>query len=194
VGYRAVMNARRKERAMETEPLHIVIGLYSGEHDAESTLERLRPEYKGRKEHIRAALALRRSVDDSFHYRYAGLSPGKGARRGLVLGAAVGVLPGGIGLVLGAVGAAAGALVGEHRQAQALAPDRVNQVAASLAPGSSAIVAVVGDEILPGLQERLAQLGADVVTVAVSDDIVEQVQAHRDEAAAALPDAAEAEG
>src|SRR3954468_1350253 len=140
---------------METEPLHIVIGLYSGEHDAEATLERLKPEYKGRREHIRAALALRRSGDGIFHYKYAGLSPGKGARRGLVLGAAVGVLTGGIGLVLGAVGAATGALVGEHRQAQAMAADRVNQVAASLVPGSSAVVAVVGGGILPGLQERV---------------------------------------
>ena len=179
---------------METEPLHIVIGLYNGEHDAEAALERLKPEYKDRREHIRAALALRHGADDLFHYTYAGLSPGKAARRGLVLGAVVGVLTGGIGLALGAVGAAAGALVGESRQAHAMAPDRVNQVAASLAPGSSAIVAVVGDEILPGLQERLAQLGADVVTVAVSEDILEQIQAHRDEAAAALPDAAGAEG
>ena len=179
---------------METEPLHIVIGLYSGEHDAEATLERLKPEYKGRREHIRAALALRRSGDGIFHYKYAGLSPGKAARRGLVLGAAVGILTGGIGLLLGAAGAATGALVGEHRQSQALAADRVNQVAAALEPGSSAIVAVVGDEILPGLQERLAQLGADVVTVAVTADILEQIQAHRNEAAAALPDAADAEG
>jgi uncharacterized membrane protein len=175
---------------METEPLHIVIGLYTGEHDAEATLERLKPEYKGRREHIRAALALRHGADGLFHYKYAGLSPGKGARRGIVLGAAVGILTGGIGLVLGGVGAAAGALMGEHRQAQAFAPDRANQIAAALAPGTSAIVAVVGDEILAGLQERLAQLGADVVTVAVSDDINEQIQAHRDEAAAALPDAA----
>ncbi len=179
---------------METEPLHIVIGFYNGEHDAEATLERLKPEYKDRREHIRAALALRHGIDDLFHYTYAGLSPRKGALRGLVLGAAVGVLTGGVGLVLGGLGAAAGALAGEHRQAHALAPDSVNKVAASLVPGSSAIVAVVGDEILPGLQERLAQLGADVVTVAVSDDIVEQIQAHRDEAAAALPDAADAEG
>jgi uncharacterized membrane protein len=179
---------------METEPLHIVIGLYNGEHDAEVALERLKPEYKDRREHIRAALALRRDIGDRFHYTYAGLSPGKGARRGVVLGAVVGLLTGGTGLVLGALGAAVGALVGEHRQAQAMAPDRVNQVAASLPPGSSAIVAVVGDEILPGLQERLAQLGADVVTVAVSADIFEQIQAHRDEAAAVLPDAAEAEG
>jgi uncharacterized membrane protein len=179
---------------METEPLHIVIGLYNGEHDAEAALERLKPEYKDRREHIRAALALRHGADDLFYYTYAGLSPRKGALRGLVLGAAVGVLTGGIGLVLGGLGAVGGALVGESRQARAMAPDRVNQVAASLAPGSSAIVAVVGDEVLPGLQERLAQLGADVVTAAVSDDIIEQIQAHRDEAAAALPDAAEAEG
>ena len=178
---------------MDTEPLHIVIGLYNGEHDAEATLERLKPEYKGRREHIRAALALRRGADGLFHYKYAGLSPGKGARRGLVLGAVVGLLTGGTGLIIGAVGAAAGALVGEHRQAQAIAADRLNQVAASLAPGSSAIVAVVGDEILPGLQERLAQLGADVVTVAVSDDIDAQIQAHKAAAAAALPSAADAE-
>ena len=178
---------------MESEPLHIVIGLYNGERDAEATLERLKPEYKDRKEHIRAALALRRGADGLFHYKYAGVSPGKGARRGLVLGAVVGLLTGGTGLILGAVGAAAGALAGEHRQAQAFAADRLNQVAASLAPGSSAIVAVVGDEILSGLQERLAQLGADVVTVAVSDDIDKQIQAHRDEAAASLPDAGEPE-
>jgi uncharacterized membrane protein len=178
---------------MESEALHIVVGLYNGEHDAEATLERLRPEYKDRREHIRAALALRRGADDLFHYTYAGLSPGKGALRGLVLGAVVGLLTGGTGLILGGLGAATGALAGERRQARAMAPDRLNQIAASLAPGSSAIVAVVEDEIVPGLQERLAQLGADVVTVAVSDDILAQIQAHRDEAAAALPDAAEAD-
>jgi uncharacterized membrane protein len=169
MGYRAVMTVWTKECMMETEPLHIVIGFYNGEHDAEATLERLKPEYKDRREHIRAALALRHGTDDLFHYTYAGLSPRKGALRGLVLGAAVGVLTGGVGLVLGGLGAAAGALAGEHRQAHALAPDSVNKVAASLVPGSSAIVAV-------------------------SDDIVEQIQAHRDEAAAALPDAADAEG
>src|SRR5262245_55080231 len=179
---------RAKEHIMETEPLHIVIGLYNGEHDAEATLERLKPEYKGRREHIRAALALRRGVDDRFYYTYAGVSPGKGARRGVVLGAVVGLLTGGTALVLGAVGAAAGALAGAHRQSQAMAADRLNQVAASLTPGSSAIVAVVGDEVLPGLQERLAQLGADVVIVAVSDDILEQIQTHRGEAAAGAED------
>jgi uncharacterized membrane protein len=166
--------------------VHIVIGMFAGEYEAEAALERLQPEYKEHRADIQAALALRRGRDDQFHYTYAGLSPGKGALGGAVLGAVVGIMTGGVGLVLGAAGAAVGGLVGKRRQDQGLMPERLNQIAASLAPGSSAVVAVVGAEALAELQGRLAELGADVVTVDMAADIAEQIWAHRDEAAPGL--------
>lgn len=105
---------------------------------------------------------------------------------GVVLGAVVGVLTGGAGLALGAVGALVGGLVGKKEQDSRLSTDRINQLAASLPPSSSAAVVVMEPGWVAVLQENLELLGADVLTVDVPADISQQSGADQEAAYAAF--------
>ena len=64
--------------------------------------------------------------------------------------------------------------------------DRINQVAASLKPGSSAIVVVIEDKYVAELEKELEELGADLLTAPISADIAKQLKAHQDVTHSAL--------
>ncbi len=103
-----------------------------------------------------------------------------------MLGAVVGILTGGTGLALVGLGALIGGLVGRKKRESRFSADRVNQIAASLAPGSSAVVIVMEPAGVAVLEEELALLGADVLTAEIPADVSQHLDASQEAAYAAL--------
>lgn len=171
---------------MSEIPIELIVAAFDDEDSAEEAMKELKA---AKKEHligIQAAVAMRKDEKGKIHFKDVGMTPGKGAAGGAVLGAVVGVLTGGVGLVLGAIGGVIGGLIGKARRDSRLDVGRVNQIADALKPGSSAIIAVIEHKWVAALQQELEEMGADLMTAAISQDIADQLAEHRDVAYSAL--------
>jgi uncharacterized membrane protein len=169
---------------MSDPTVQVVLAVFNEEDSAETVLKQLK---KGEAPKLQAAVAMAKDASgNKFHYKEVGLTPGKGALGGVILGATLGIATGGAGLVLGAAGALLGSLVGRKKQESRLPAERINQVVSSLPPGSSAILAVVADQDAAAIEKALANRGADVLTVPITADIAEQLMEHKDAAQAVL--------
>src|SRR5688500_7861074 len=94
-----------------------ILADFNEEYSAEKVLKQLKSEKKGELPKLQAAVAMAKNASgDKFHYKEVGLTPGKGALGGVILGATLGIATGGAGLVLGAAGALLGGLVGRKKQ------------------------------------------------------------------------------
>jgi uncharacterized membrane protein len=171
---------------MNETALHLIIAAFGQEVGAEAALKSLKESRDEELVGIQAAVALRKDEQGQIHFKDVGLTPAKGALGGVVLGAVVGVLTGGAGLALGAIGALVGGLVGRKKQDSRFPADRLNQIAASLEPGSSAIVMVMEPGWVVVVAEELELLGADVLTVDIAADVAAQLEDHGEAAHAAL--------
>lgn len=171
---------------MSDAPIELIIAAFNAEDAAEEALKELKAAKKEKLIGIDAAAVIRRDSKNKLHVKEMGeFSTGKGAVGGAVLGAAVGLLTGGAGLVLGAAGAAIGGLIGKKRDI-GFPNERLQQIGESLKPDSSAIVAVIEHKWVTQLEEELASLGADVMTAAIAADIADQLSAGKDVAYSAL--------
>jgi uncharacterized membrane protein len=171
---------------MNETALHLIIAAFGQEVGAEAALKSLKETRDEELVGIQAAVALRKDEQGQIHFKDVGLTPGKGALSGVVLGAVVGVLTGGTGLALGAIGALVGGLVGRKKQDSRFPADGLNQIAASLEPGSSAIVMVMEPGWVVVVTEELELLGADVLTADIPADVAAQLKDHGEAAHAAL--------
>jgi len=79
-----------------------------------------------------------------------------------------------------------GGLVGRKKRESSFSADRINQLAASLAPGSSAAVIVMEPGWGDVVEEKLALLGGDVLTADLPADIDQHLDASQEAAYAAL--------
>ena len=170
----------------ENVPMHLIVAAFDGPSRAEEALKTLKESQDEKLIGVQAAVALRKDEAGQIHFKDVGLSPGKGALGGVVLGAAVGILTGGTGLALGAVGALVGGIAGKRKQESGFPTERLNQVAATLAPGSSAILIVMEPGWVVVLEEELELLGARLLTLEIPADVAERPAAERDAAFAAL--------
>lgn len=170
----------------EAASLHLIIAAFEGETAADEALKMLKESREEKLVGIQAAITMHKDETDQIHFKDVGLSPGKGALGGVVLGAAVGILTGGTGIALGAAGALVGGLVGKRKRDSGFPTERLNQVAAALAPGSSAILIVMEPGWVVVLEEELERLGADLLTMDIPADLAERPAAEREAAFAAL--------
>jgi uncharacterized membrane protein len=165
---------------------HLIIAAFDAEAGAEEAVKSLKESQDADLIGIQAAVALQKDEKGQIHFRDVGLTPAKGAVAGVVLGAVVGVLTGGAGIALGALGALVGGLVGRKKRDSRFPAERVNQLAAALAPGSSAAVIVVESGWGVVLEERLALLGAQIMAADIPASVAEQSAAAQEAAYAAL--------
>ena len=172
----------------EETSLHLIIGAFDGEMGAEEALKTLKASREKKLVGVLAAVAMHKDEKGQIHFKDVGLSPAKGALGGVVLGAAVGILTGGTGLALGAIGALVGGIAGKRKQESGFPAERLNQVAATLTPGSSAILIVMEPGWVVVLEEELELLGARLLTLEIPADIAERPIAERDAAFTALID------
>jgi uncharacterized membrane protein len=166
--------------------LHLIVAAFDGETAAEEALKTLKESREEKLVGIQAAITMHKDEKEQIHFKDVGLSPGKGALGGVVLGAAVGILTGGTGLALGAVGALVGGLVGKKKRDSGFPTERLNQVATVLAPGSSAIFIVMEPGWVVVLEEELELLGAELLTLEIPADVAERPAAEQEAAFAAL--------
>ena len=161
---------------------HVVIAIYEEEEKAEQSFNRLKDSGEVEKENIEAAIVIRKDASSEMHYHDVGITPAKGALGGVVIGGLLGILTGGATLVLGAIGALVGGFVGEKKREERLPSTEINQVITSLAPGSSALVAVVLPEYRESMAELFATSGAEVITADIPSELADKLEDHRAEA------------
>ena len=171
---------------MSDASLQLLVAVFDGESAAEEALKTLKESQDEKLVGIQAAVAMHKDGEGQIHFKDVGLTPGKGAAGGVLLGVVVGILTGGTGLALGALGALVGGLVGKKKRDSRFSADRINQVAASLAPGSSAVVVAMEPGWVVVLEEELQRLGADVLKVEIPADLAQQLEAGEEEARAML--------
>ncbi len=117
---------------MSDIPVQLIVAMFDDEQGAEAGLTALKQTDKEKTVGLQGAILIAKdATGQKMHYKDVGLTPGKGALGGVLLGAAVGILTGGTGLVLGAAGALLGGLVGRKKQEKRFSADQLNQVAAS---------------------------------------------------------------
>ena len=166
----------------EETPWHLIVAAFDDEAGAEEALKNLRDSQDEGLIGIQAAVALHKDKKGQIRFMDVGLTPAKGAVGGVVLGAVVGILTGGTGIALGALGALIGGLVGRKKRDSGFPAERVNQLAAALAPGSSAALVVMEPGWAVVLEERWGLLGADVLAADIPAQITEQSPADQEAA------------
>jgi uncharacterized membrane protein len=173
---------------MSEASIQLIVGAFDEESAAEEVLQTLKESRDEKLVGVQAAVAMRKDEEGQVHFKDVGLTPAKGAAGGIVLGAVVGVLTGGTGIALGAIGALIGGLAGRKKRDSRFPTDRINQIAASLAPASSAVVIAMEPGWVVVLEEELELLGAHVLTVAIPADVAQRLGAHEEAAYATLAD------
>ena len=171
---------------MSDVPIQLFVAAFKGEGDADQVLKELKAAKRERVIGIQNAAVLRRDQKGKLHIKETGdWGGGKGAAAGAAVGVAVGLLTGGTGLLLGAAAAAIGGVAAKLRDS-GFSDARLKALGASLQPGTSAIVAVIEHIWVAEMEEEMAEVGADVFTVALADDIAAELEAGREVAYTAL--------
>ena len=171
---------------MDEKTVQFVIAIFDGEAGAEEMLSRLKAEKKDALKDVQAAVAMRKDAESHIHYKDVGMTPAKGALAGIVMGAIVGIATGGTGLVLGAVGALLGGVVGKRKREDHVAAEKVNQMVASIPPGSSALLTIVEAKTAAGFEGLLQTSGAQTFVAEISADLAAALQEHAEPAHKAL--------
>lgn len=163
---------------MSDEDSKLFIAIFQSEKGAEEAVDTMK---SGRSEElgIEAMVAIVKDQMSAIHYKDVGMTPAKGALGGVVLGTALGILSGGGTVVLSALGAIMGGLMGERKRSGEFSSIRMNELVASLVPGTSALVAVVNEEYSHALEEHFQQFEAEIFISKVTADLAEKLDAHR---------------
>lgn len=160
---------------MSDVPVQLLIAAFNTPTGAEDVLNQLKTAKKEKLIGIQAARVLVKDEKGKLSTKDVGLTPTKGAVAGGVIGAVLGVVTGGVGLALGAAGALVGGLVGKSKKEGRFDAYRIEQIADSLTPNSSAIVAVIEHSWVADLEAEMEEAGGDVMTAAIAADIAAQL-------------------
>lgn len=160
---------------MSDVPVQLLIAAFNTPTAAEDVLEQLKTAKKEKLIGIQAARVLVKDEKGKLSTKDVGLTPTKGAVAGGVIGAVLGIVTGGVGLAVGAAGALVGGLVGKSKKEGRFDSYRIEQIADSLTPNSSAIIAVIEHKWVAELEAELEEAGADVMTAAIAADIATQL-------------------
>jgi uncharacterized membrane protein len=134
--------------------VQVILAVFDDENNTEAALKQLKAAKKGELPGIQAAVAMYKDADSSkFRYKEVGLTPGK-VRWAEHPGRDPGYMTGGAGSFWERRGLA-GQAGGAEETGKPLSADRINQVVASLPPGSSAILAVVADQDVAAVEKNL---------------------------------------
>jgi YegS/Rv2252/BmrU family lipid kinase len=167
---------------MSKKPVHLLIAVFNGQETAEKALAQAPKTDR----HILSAVVMKKNAEEEVTFKDVGLTPGKGAAGGIVLGGVIGLLTGGTGLALGALGGLVGTRSAKHKQVEHLLPNQLDQVAGSLGPESSAIIAVSEQPLNTKSVQLLTNMGGQLLETIVQPEAIQQLDAQSDEAYEAL--------
>ncbi len=162
----------------ERQTMQLLLAVFNGKASAEQALAQL----PKRDRSIVSAVVMTKDTDELVQFTDVGLTPRKGAVGGVVLGGMIGLLTGGAGLALAAVGGVLGNQTVKRKQTERLAPEYLKQVAGSLGPDSSAIIAVSKRHLNSEIADMLSAIGAALYEVPITDDMSDAMDDHSDEA------------
>jgi uncharacterized membrane protein len=165
---------------------HFIVAVFGTQTGAEAARKALRTSRDEKLIGISASTAVQKDEKGQIHFKDTGMSAGKGAVEGSILGAAVGVLTGGTALALGAAGALVGGLVGKRKKEGSVEEQRLNQLTASLVPGSSALIVVMQPGWGVVVEEELQGMGADLFTADIPPGVDQNLDAGQEAAYAVL--------
>lgn len=163
---------------MRERSVFLSVAAFNGIDSAESALTQLKRPDRA----ILSALVIQKDADETVSFVDVGLTPGKGATAGVVLGGVVGLVAGGPVLALGALGGLVGKRSTKSKQAAHLVPEQLDQLAGSLGPDSSAIIAVSKRPLNRKLETELVNMGAELFQVTVQPEVLAQLDDNADEA------------
>ncbi len=169
---------------MEKEPALLTLIVFDDSGGAAKALEQLQKEKK--LPGLKSAVIVQKDRAGRLSVKDIGLTPGKGAAAGVVLGAALGVLSGGATLAMGAVVGMLGALIGRHSRSRRLAPDLTRPLSDALRPGCSAILAAGEQELPEAVVDEFGSLGAELISIELTAEMLQVIKTHSGEAYQAL--------
>ncbi|NCF67357.1 MAG: YegS/Rv2252/BmrU family lipid kinase [Chloroflexi bacterium] len=170
---------------MKDKSVYLHMAVFDGLKSADMALAQL----PRRDPSVVSAVVMEKDDAENVQFKDVGLTPGKGAVGGVVIGGVIGLLTGGAGLALGALGGLAGHRVARKRQAQELAPDYLSKVAGSLGPDSSAIIAVSEKETEPEIKAALKEMGAEIFEAIIPPETSGQLDENAEAAYATMLEA-----
>ena len=156
----------------EKAPMHLIVAVFGTQTGAEAARKTLRTSRDEKLIGICASIAVQKDEKGQVHFKDTGMSAGKGAVGGSILGAAVGVLTGG--------------QVGKRKQAGCVEDQRLNQLTASLVPGSSALIVVMEPGWGVVVEQEFHGMGADLFTADIPASMDQDLDASQEAAYAAL--------
>jgi YegS/Rv2252/BmrU family lipid kinase len=164
---------------MKEKPMYLVLAVFNGEQDAEKALEQI----PKRDRHVVSAVVMTKDAGENVKVKDVGLTPGKGAAGGAILGGVVGVLTGGAGLVaLGALGGVLGHHSTAKKQTKQLIPEQLKKIAGSMGPDSSALIAVTNKEPEPNITAALEAMGGELFSAVIPPETSSELDSSAGEA------------
>lgn len=164
---------------MSDIPVQVIVAAFQDESKANAVLKELQDAKKQGLIDIRDAAVLTKDPDGKLHIKDTkDWGFGKGALAGGVVGVIAGLLAGPVGW-----GLLGGALIGGVAAKMAdggFDNKRLEQIGASLKPGSSAIVAVIDHVWVAQVEAIMKKQAMDATTQAISEDVAKQLEEGRD--------------
>jgi uncharacterized membrane protein len=171
---------------MSDVPIQLIVAAFQDERAAKEALNALKEAQRQKLIKINNAAVLHKDAKGRLHIKEtADMGGGKGAAIGGVAGAAIGLIAGPVLLVPAAVGALVGGLSAKLRDS-GFSDARLKALGAHLAPGSSAIVAVVEHRWVAEVKQAMAEAGADLFAEEIGADISAQLEAGHEVAYTAI--------
>jgi uncharacterized membrane protein len=171
---------------MSDVPVQLIVAAFQDERAAKEALNALKEAQRQKLIKINNAAVLHKDAKGRLHIKEtADMGGGKGAAIGGVAGAAIGLIAGPVLLVPAAVGALVGGLSAKLRDS-GFSDARLKALGAHLAPGSSAIVAVVEHRWVAEVKQAMAEAGADLFAEEIGADISAQLEAGHEVAYTAI--------
>jgi uncharacterized membrane protein len=148
----------------------ILVFSFADIHTADEVVNELKASQKLGGYKVVAEAVVIREADGSVHVHEPG-EGGKGATIGAVVGGAIGLLGGPVGVLwLAAAGGALGGVAG-HFAGRSIPADDLKKIGEQLQPNSSAFLALVEDTDAEAVVNSMSGIQANVVTVTLGDEL-----------------------
>lgn len=171
---------------MNDESVQLIVALFAEEDEVEAALKHLQQQKTAV---IHGAVGITKDENGRIQHKDVGMTPGKGAKAGLVLGATLGVLTGGAALALGALGGVVGTIWGKKRGDKQVPTEIYNWLVGTLKPGETAVLVITNPQDTAVLETELEALHGNVMSAELSPEMLEQLGRHEAAAYAALAEA-----
>lgn len=148
----------------------ILVFSFTDTHTADEVVDELKASQKLGGYKVVAEAVVIREADGSIHVHEPGKG-GRGATIGAVVGGAIGLLGGPVGVLwLAAAGGALGGVAG-HFAGRSIPADDLKKIGEQLQPNSSAFLALVEDTDAEAVLNSMSGVNANVVTITLGDEL-----------------------